>query len=170
MDAYEWKQNGSLHLLSTGRSGADDSSFGNASPSGDDAFFLTRDRLVSSDQDDAVDMYDARVNGGFPGEPAPCEGAECKSETSGPPDDEAGSSNLAGPGNAEPAAEDCSKLERKAKKKKRALRTTKRKLRRARKADNDNRVKRLKKQKNRKAKKARRANKEAKQCKREAGE
>ena len=36
----------------------------NASSSGRDAFFLTREQLVKADGDGSYDMYDARVDGG----------------------------------------------------------------------------------------------------------
>jgi hypothetical protein len=39
--------------------------FVEASPSGDDAFMVTRSSLVASDRDENTDLYDARVNGGF---------------------------------------------------------------------------------------------------------
>ena len=61
-------------------SGADetDSSFVNATPSGGDVFFTTRSRLVPQDQDDLMDLYDAREGGGFAAEaPAqPCAESE----------------------------------------------------------------------------------------------
>jgi hypothetical protein len=36
------------------------------SPSGDNIFFETADRLVPQDLDTAIDLYDARIDGGFP--------------------------------------------------------------------------------------------------------
>jgi hypothetical protein len=79
-DAYEYDvASGRISLLSSGKS-PEDSYFVNASTSGDDAFFLTRERLVGWDTDEAYDLYDARVRGGFT-EPAPaptpCEGEAC---------------------------------------------------------------------------------------------
>lgn len=73
-DAYMWEQ-GSPSLVSTGQSG-DPSSFVGASRSGDDVFFVTRERIVPTDQDNNLDVYDARVGGGFPylAPPPPCEG------------------------------------------------------------------------------------------------
>jgi sugar lactone lactonase YvrE len=55
---------GCLRLISSGES-ANDSYFGDASPSGNDAFFLTRESLVLQDEDQLVDLYDARVGGGI---------------------------------------------------------------------------------------------------------
>lgn len=45
---------------------------------GENVFFWTADQLVSEDKDSQIDLYDARVNGGFPAEPAPvsCGGLE----------------------------------------------------------------------------------------------
>lgn len=53
---------GCVGLLSAGTS-EDDAGFLDASASGDDVFFLTRSRLSALDQDEEMDVYDARVNG-----------------------------------------------------------------------------------------------------------
>jgi hypothetical protein len=87
-DVYEWEADGKgscetpggcLFLISTGKN-TDDSYFLDASPSGDDVFFTTREQLVGQDQDHLVDLYDARVGGGFPYTPpsAPCAGEGCR--------------------------------------------------------------------------------------------
>jgi hypothetical protein len=91
-DVYMW-ENGEIELISTGRD-ASPSRFADASASGGDAFFVTGEQLVGWDEDDAFDMYDARVGGGLPEPPAPpvaCSGDECQ----GPP---AGRPSLAGSG------------------------------------------------------------------------
>ena len=80
-DAYMYDvPSGVVSLLSSGRDTAD-SYFLEASPSGDDAIFVTRERLVGWDLDQGYDLYDARVGGGFP-EPSPsqpsCTGDACK--------------------------------------------------------------------------------------------
>lgn len=54
--------NGCVGLLSSGTSEGD-AGFLDASPTGDDVFFLTRGRLSVLDRDDELDAYDARVNG-----------------------------------------------------------------------------------------------------------
>ena len=65
LDAYDYDPvTGKVSLLSTGK-GKYPATFADASASGDDVFIVTRQRLVSSDRDDLVDLYDARANGGF---------------------------------------------------------------------------------------------------------
>ena len=68
-DVYMW-EDGELSLISTGKA-ARPSKFVDASADGDDVFFTTRERLVGADVDDQVDVYDARVGGGFAGAAAP---------------------------------------------------------------------------------------------------
>jgi hypothetical protein len=51
---------GCVSLISAG-TGSADSSFVDASASGDDVFFLTRDRLLPQDYDNSYDIYDAHV-------------------------------------------------------------------------------------------------------------
>ena len=81
VDVYLWSD-GELSLVSTGKA-ADGAEFVDASANGRDIFFTTRERLVGSDTDDQVDVYDARVGGGFaePQIPPPCISDECQ----GPP-------------------------------------------------------------------------------------
>lgn len=115
-DVYEWEAEGSgncrssadnggcLYLISNG-SAASDSYFADASTSGNDVFFATGDRLVGQDQDDYRDLYDARVDGGFPESPppAPCEGESCRGEDShAPAPSGAGTAAFQGPGNPTP--------------------------------------------------------------------
>ena len=82
---YEYEA-GDIHLISSGTSGSDDT-FLDASPDGTDVFFATRQALTASDQDELLDVYDARVNGGFPPPPAqlPCSGSVCQGQPSTPP-------------------------------------------------------------------------------------
>jgi hypothetical protein len=74
-------------LLISGTEGGGSSVFLDASASGDDLFFATRERLVSSDVDELVDVYDARVDGGFPTSAAlaPCKDSACQEPFSQPP-------------------------------------------------------------------------------------
>ncbi len=103
VDAYEYDVgSGTVRLLSSGRDEAD-SWFLDASASGDDVFFTTRERLVGWDVDSAYDVYDARVGGGFP-DPAPppagCAGDACHGVPAAPPPDAAlASPGFAGVGN-----------------------------------------------------------------------
>ncbi len=91
-----------MQLISSGKS-TSPSMFLDSTPSGNDAFFITRSRLVPSDKDEQMDLYDARVGGGFPEEPAPppCEGEACKGSSPAAPGEaaSAGSAAFAGPGN-----------------------------------------------------------------------
>ncbi|MGH2902855.1 MAG: hypothetical protein ACRDK7_04630 [Solirubrobacteraceae bacterium] len=92
-DVYEWEADGAgscssafddggcLYLLSTGDS-PDASNFADASASGEDAFIFTYQPLVGQDEDQLVDAYDVRVDGGLASqrsEPATlCSGEDCK--------------------------------------------------------------------------------------------
>ena len=88
VDAYEYDvPSATVRLLSSGRDPAD-SWFLDASADGDDAFFVTRERLVGWDVDRAYDLYDARVGGGLPEPPAPppaCDGDACRGAAHAPP-------------------------------------------------------------------------------------
>jgi hypothetical protein len=102
-DVYEW-ENGTISLVSTGR-GAEGAHFLDASPSGDDVFIATGQRILPTDRDSNLDVYDARVNGGLPLPPtpgAPCEGDACQSPPSPPNDATPASAGFSGPGNAKP--------------------------------------------------------------------
>ena len=62
------------------------SDFVEASASGNDVFFVTSDRLVPQDVDGALDLYDARVDGGFPQlSPSACVGTGCQGVPPGAP-------------------------------------------------------------------------------------
>jgi hypothetical protein len=97
LDTYEYDPvTGSVSLLSTG-TGKDPSTFADASASGDDVFIVTRQRLVASDHDNLVDLYDVRDGSSLPPEVVEqprleCEGDGCQPLPSGnPPDDPLGS-------------------------------------------------------------------------------
>jgi hypothetical protein len=99
-DVYMW-EDGEVELISTGRD-EENSFFADASASGDDVFFLTRERLVGWDQNNDRDLYDARVGGGLPEPPAPllpCSGDRCQGPLAArPPLADPGSSLLRGLG------------------------------------------------------------------------
>jgi hypothetical protein len=117
-DVYEWEANGDgscegeaqdggcLYLISTGQS-LSPSYFGDVSTDGNTAFFFTRESLVSQDQDDNIDVYAARVDGGILGQnprPAPATCAqepECRGASSNAPSafGVPTSATLEGPGN-----------------------------------------------------------------------
>ncbi len=106
-DVYEYDARaGQARLVSAGSCGCD-SYFQEATPDGSDVFFMTHQALVRSDIDTAGDMYDARVNGGIPGQNLPpvvaCSGEECQGPVGSPPAFSVPSSaSFSGPGN--PAA------------------------------------------------------------------
>jgi hypothetical protein len=107
-DVYEWEAPGTgscpgpkpcIGLISSGRA-AEGASFVDASTDGTDAFFLTAASLVPQDPG-SVDLYDARVGGGFPQPPSPipCEGDACQSLPPEPEDPRPGTTV---PGQANP--------------------------------------------------------------------
>ncbi|HEV7771760.1 MAG TPA: hypothetical protein VGO48_00575 [Conexibacter sp.] len=93
------------HLISSGTDPAD-SYFMDASADGNDVFFATRAQLVGWDADQAYDLYDARVGGGFPEPPAAvagCSGDACQGPASSTPGAAAiGSSAFRGLGDLTP--------------------------------------------------------------------
>jgi hypothetical protein len=102
-DAYVYDTaSATVHLLSSGTDPSP-SYFIDASDDGQNAFFVTRQRLVGWDTDNSYDLYDARVGGGFP-EPvaaAPeCAGEGCLPQgTRAPAAGLPGSAGYIGPGN-----------------------------------------------------------------------
>jgi hypothetical protein len=104
VDAYETDPQGRPHLISSGKSPYP-SYFMDASVSGNDVFFNTRERLVKADVDNNVDLYDARVGGGeveaIAGT-ADCEGDACQSPVVPPNDPTPASLTFNGPGNQPP--------------------------------------------------------------------
>ena len=112
-DVYEWEPDGvgscrrgsgCVFLISSGRSRSD-SAFIDSSNSGGDVFFVTRSQLLRQDSNEQLDLYDARVGGGFDeNTTASCGGEGCKgapsagSSSSGA----SGSSVFNGPGNPAP--------------------------------------------------------------------
>jgi len=158
---------GCVGLISTGES-ADDSYLLDASSSGNDVFFSTRQRLVWSDEDERFDVYDARVGGGFP-EPSPpvsCEGEGCREAgTSAGPTASAGTSSFHGAGNLRPRR-DCKPAARKAKKLRRRAKRLRRQAKQAKRAGKSHVAKQRSRKATRLAKQARRKSKSAKRCRR----
>jgi hypothetical protein len=88
-DVYAWRD-GQVSMISAG--GADiavggGSSFAAITPSGRDIFFTTNAAMLAADGDANVDIYDARIGGGFspPRTPEPCPGETCQGQRSVPP-------------------------------------------------------------------------------------
>ena len=79
-------ENGGARLIS-GMQGAGEGLFLDASASGNDVFFTTREQLAPTDNDELVDVYDARVDGGLsaPSVLAPCQGGACQGLPDSPP-------------------------------------------------------------------------------------
>jgi hypothetical protein len=121
LDTYEWEapgtgtckeagpgysvlNEGCIYLISTGTSEFP-SYFADASQSGDDVFFFTRQQLVDQDKDELQDVYDARVGGGLASQNpitlVPCESAEaCHGPgQEAPAESSPGSATFIGPGN-----------------------------------------------------------------------
>lgn len=94
-DVYQWESKstgscqrapGCVNLISSGRS-AGGSTFLDASADGSDVFFLTNASLVGSDPG-SVDIYDAKVGGGFAeaAKPIPCIADACQALPAAPDD------------------------------------------------------------------------------------
>lgn len=103
-DVYEW-HDGTISLISGGTSSQPSYLIG-TTDSGNDVMFFTRQRLVGWDTDNGVDIYDARLEGGFPEPPAQppsCEAEACRGTGSGAPATTgAGTAAFQGPGNPAP--------------------------------------------------------------------
>jgi hypothetical protein len=128
-DVYEWEREGTpgcpaqapgrldggcVSLLSGG-GGTDWSWLVDASASGGDVFFATRAQLAVSDRNEKMDLYDARVNGGFPEVKLSCTGTGCQGVPPAPPIFATPSSvTFSGVGNFEPAPKASVKPKRKA--------------------------------------------------------
>ena len=121
MDVYEWEREGAgscpaghgggcLYLISSGVS-SEPSYFAQASSSGGDVFFFTRQALVGQDEDELVDLYDTREGGGIaaqnpPAPAAPCLGEACHpAQPPAPVTGLSASQLFSGPGDSAPAVE-----------------------------------------------------------------
>jgi hypothetical protein len=94
-DVYEWQARGAggcarspgcISLISSGRS-PDGAALVDASADGGDVYFITGESLVGGDPG-SIDLYDARVGGGFPEVQRPiiCVGDSCQALPSSPED------------------------------------------------------------------------------------
>ena len=98
--SYSATSGGCISLISSGTS-AQESIFYDSSESGDDVFFETASKLAWTDIDEAPDVYDARVDGGFPEpvKPPACEGDACQGTQTSPIDETPSSLTFNGLGN-----------------------------------------------------------------------
>jgi hypothetical protein len=121
-NVYEY-HDGVVSLISDGQDITDLGSQGSnvtlvgIDESGADVFFETADRLVGQDTDSNVDLYDARVGGGFPAPPtaASCSGEACQGQLSGAPTLLSPGSEFQAGGNPPLSAPEASKPKPKAK-------------------------------------------------------
>jgi hypothetical protein len=129
-DVYTFDQSGEITLISSGFENSR-AEFDGASADGRDIFFTTQDQLVGQDTDHLADIYDARIDGGIPGQNPPppraeCIRDDCKATPPGGPElPFGGSEGLYGPENLH--ATRCSKgtANRKVKGKARCVKQTK---------------------------------------------
>ena len=124
-DVYEYDVGtGRQHLLSSGTDPSN-SYFLDAGASGNDVFFMTRQRLVGWDVDGNYDLYDARAGGGVAepaDEPIACGGSECHASPPAPQPEAVPTSTFFSTGNAVvargPAAKAKAKVKAKSKSRK----------------------------------------------------
>jgi DNA-binding beta-propeller fold protein YncE len=98
---FDPASDGCHFLISSGKS-TDESYLLDASSSGRDVFFSTRQSLVGWDVNENYDVYDAREGGGFPepSEQSICQGEACKPSVSVPPGTSSPATpSFRGPGN-----------------------------------------------------------------------
>lgn len=99
-------EDGGVHLISGAEDGRS-AVFLDASASGNDVFFATRERLLPSDTGELLEVYDARVDGGLPVPPQTpsCQTGGCRTPLVSPPSISTPMSmSFAGPGNLAPPA------------------------------------------------------------------
>jgi hypothetical protein len=114
LNVYEWETNGAgscgesggcTYVISRGNSAGESLLIG-ASEDGSNVFFLTHAQLVAQDVGSSFEIYDARVDGGFPVplESVACLGDTCQSVLPGIIDPPLASSSPSGSGNLSPPA------------------------------------------------------------------
>jgi hypothetical protein len=119
LDVYAYRD-GIVRLISPGNRPFD-AIIGDISADGSDVYFTTQQKLVGRDNDESIDVYDARVNGGLPAQSPPppqeCLRDDCKATpNAGPELPFGGSEALSGPENVKPRAQKkCGKGKRKVK-------------------------------------------------------
>jgi hypothetical protein len=121
-DVYEYDADARAVKLVSSGTGENGSWFQAASANGSDVFFLTKEKLTGWDTDTAMDLYDARINGGLAEPPVlapPCDGDACQGVPSAVPSFST-ASGFSGLGNQQPnavAVEKSAKVKRKPAKK-----------------------------------------------------
>jgi hypothetical protein len=114
-DVYEWKE-GTVSLISSGRSTGGKNWLYAASDDGEDVIFQSTDILVSEKHDETPAFYDAKVNGGFVPvvTPVPSGEESCQGSAT-PPRGEAsiGSRDFVGPTNRKVHKPGCKKKQKK---------------------------------------------------------
>jgi hypothetical protein len=142
-DVYEWRRDGidgcahlqgCVSLISSGQGGKIVMLLGSAAE-GRDVIFSTASQLGAADNDSAIDIYDARIGGGFPA-PAPrpteCEGDACSTPAGAPNDPTPTLLPFSGAVNLPGATKPKPKAKKKPKKKKGGRRAKKKAGRKAR--------------------------------------
>jgi hypothetical protein len=123
-DVYEWERDGTgsctqapgCVFLMSSNLGGEEAYFLDANASGDDVFFTSRAQLVPQAGGGEVELYDARVNGGFPHLSTACTGTGCQGVPPAPPIFATPASvTFAGAGNFASSAKPASKAKPKAK-------------------------------------------------------
>jgi hypothetical protein len=168
-DVYEYDAaSGQVALISTGTE-ARNISFGDASTSGNDVLFATRQQLVGVDEDEALSVYDSRAGGGLaaqnpPAPAAPCTGDACRSATAPTPSQpNVASTGFVGKGNLS-QKQNCNKLGREAKKLSNRAKRLRKNAKTAKRNGKSGVAKKRNKKANRLAKHARSKSKSAKKC------
>ena len=160
--SFSPRNDGCISLISTGTN-ADRAEFVDASPDGSNVFIETSASLDPRDPG-LIDIYDARVNGGFP-LPEPdtaCEGDGCQSAPPPPVDPTPASASFRGAGNP-PVLRNCAAQ---AKRAARLSRRAKRLRRAAKRGSSHRRSKALRRRSVRNARKAKRLSRGATRCRR----
>jgi hypothetical protein len=163
--SFSARNGGCLDLLSTGKSQGP-SRFLDASADGSDAFISTDSSLVPQDPG-LVDVYDARVLGGYPpppGEASPCVGDACQSVPAAPAYQAPPTAAPAGNGNVAAARAGCAAPARRARK---LSGRAKRLRRHSKRAGATKKAKQMRRRSTRLSKRARGASKRAKRCRRQ---
>lgn len=181
LDLYQWEaagegtctetsptyvpaNSGCVDLISSGQN-AKDAAFLDASADGSTVFFTTEASLLPQDPG-LIDIYAARIDGGFPPPAppaAPCEGEACQSAPPSPPLAKRSSSSFRGAGDRARSA--CTGPARKAKRLARRARALRQAAKRSAKPK---RTRALRRKAARAARRARRQSKGAKRCRAKA--